>query len=1293
MNWSRYLSSYLLGGAIVLFFPASVRSQQGNVDPTFNLSALGGRVTTAVVVAGASAVTDTYILGCSDPVRLVRLLNDGSIDNTFHPQIPNLARITQLAISPTGIIVVANGTSGGNSIVRVDFAGNLDPTFSAIITDGTAINALIVQTNGGFLLGGDFTNCNGVTRNGAARFSATGSLDSTFNPVFSSPTHPTVAAIALYPDQRFVLGGNFTTSNSVHGVARYSAAGVYDSVYGARIASAVSGILSVSSLLIQSTDSLIVSAQFSPATFTTIRLDSSGNLDSGFRNDQFGPTGAILYKLPYSDEFLIDRSNLVNPPPDYQIMRCSAETGEEEQGFGSFRCEAVGRSRNTVSVSANDGRFVAAIDGTLFRFLPGGSADKLFNVGLGTGPNAPISHLSIDSTGRTIIAGNFSAFNNTGRYGIARMRRDGSRDPDYLLITAVELAPGTVHAVATQADDKVLFGGKFYVPFLNTQTGLGRLNVDDGSVEINFSLNYSGGFDGLIKDVQCLALESDGSILVGALGVGVYRVNRDGTNPNVHFDVPFFTTITTITPCHDGSVLIGGYSVVAGAPVAGLARFDHAGAPIGSFSAEVASHLTILRRVVELGPPNYPILIAGALSDNVDPTSGVVELGLMQLLANGTRDSTFQNVLIQGGTENGQPKNIVNAIVPLSSGKTVIGGSFGSVNGIPKQNLAVINSNGTVGSFDGFTPSMAGSVFDMVADGTGIEIAGEFVSVDNYPRSYVARINFNGAIDLSFNPGVGKPSISGLALQPDTNVVLGGNFRSISGLDMPALARVNSDGTADPTFRPDFTTAGDSVSVLTRHPSTGQIFAAGIFGKVGSSGARPTASAFERTGLGAWVGPHPDAGSRVGTPVVRTNGVTGELDTTYYEFAGANGPINALTLLPDGKLLVAGAFDKLNLGDGVGYALSTNIGRLTAGGNWDGLFGGGADAAIYAMCLQSDGNIIIGGDFTQVVGLQGINPIYFPRNRVARLTGSGYVDSTFNPGIGANGRVSAIGIQPLDGRILLGGSFSQVQGITRQGLARLNVDGSLDETFSPLAITYLGGPPTINSILLQTDNKIIVAGLFDSIGGFSSPNVARLLPNGAVDTSYNTGAGPDDMVLITQLQPDEKLLLGGDFQLVANFVRDAGARLKGDTNGAPSLQSWRLANFGSVSNSGMGADNASPFGDGVPNLLKYALNMIATAADSSRMTLAGTKGLPLQGLDAGRHLTLTFVRRKDSTYPGITYFVEYGDTLSGTFAVNPNATTSTPTAIDSTWERVTVTDSVVIVGQSDRFVRLRITDP
>lgn len=131
-------------------------------------------------------------------------------------------------------------------------------------------------------------------------------------------------------------------------------------------------------------------------------------------------------------------------------------------------------------------------------------------------------------------------------------------------------------------------------------------------------------------------------------------------------------------------------------------------------------------------------------------------------------------------------------------------------------------------------------------------------------------------------------------------------------------------------------------------------------------------------------------------------------------------------------------------------------------------------------------------------------------------------------------------------------------------------------------------------------------------------------------------------------------------------------------------------------------DLSTPAGDGVPNLYKFAFNMIGNGPgqspsldmpNSQRLTPSGSAGLPLVDYLTGdeNRLKWTYIRRKASTTPGITYLVEFADDLtSNSWADNPSAQESV-TSIDAQFERVTLTDDVT--NASKRFSRIRILVP
>ena len=184
------------------------------------------------------------------------------------------------------------------------------------------------------------------------------------------------------------------------------------------------------------------------------------------------------------------------------------------------------------------------------------------------------------------------------------------------------------------------------------------------------------------------------------------------------------------------------------------------------------------------------------------------------------------------------------------------------------------------------------------------------------------------------------------------------------------------------------------------------------------------------------------------------------------------------------------------------------------------------------------------------------------RSHVARLNADGSLDASFDPGAGPNGTVNTVKAMA-NGQVLIGGTFTSVDGVARGGLARLNVDSSLDLSFTPAPATKgvqraprptrqaatvddTSVTATVMTLDVQIDGKVIVGGLFDQLGDTARHNVARLNTDGSVDASFDPGAGPDAVVNALQLQPDGRTLLGGNFASVGGLERRGAARLLGD---------------------------------------------------------------------------------------------------------------------------------------------------
>jgi len=377
-----------------------------------------------------------------------------------------------------------------------------------------------------------------------------------------------------------------------------------------------------------------------------------------------------------------------------------------------------------------------------------------------------------------------------------------------------------------------------------------------------------------------------------------------------------------------------------------------------------------------------------------------------------------------------------------------------------------------------------------------------------------------GSLDPSFNPGDGvDQSVFSMAVQSDGKVVIGGDFSSVNNVSRNRIARLNSDGQVDESFDPGLG-ADDLVSAVAMQGN--KVIIAGFFTSV-------------------------DDMTR-GT-IARLNS-DGSLDATFDPGEGADGPILALAVQNDGKIVVGGLFTTI---DGIARG---NIARLNSNGSVDSSFDPGTGvtgesfSTVNALALQSDGKVVIGGTFTNVNGVR--------RTHVARLQSSGSLDSSFNPAIGLAGGgllagINTLGIQS-DGGIVIGGDFTSVGGMARTNLARLNSNGSHDASFNP----GTGADSAVSSLAVQSNGKIVVSGFFTHINGTVRNYLARLDKSGGLDTGFAPGTGASDAVYVTALQADGKVLIGGAFITFNGTPRHGIARLEGDAVvQAPQLRNAR----------------------------------------------------------------------------------------------------------------------------------------
>ena len=254
-----------------------------------------------------------------------------------------------------------------------------------------------------------------------------------------------------------------------------------------------------------------------------------------------------------------------------------------------------------------------------------------------------------------------------------------------------------------------------------------------------------------------------------------------------------------------------------------------------------------------------------------------------------------------------------------------------------------------------------------------------------------------------------------------------------------------------------------------------------------------------------------------------------------------NSSVKKVLPLPDGSMILAGSFTRVVDNDTVRQGVT----RVLTDGTVDLDFAseGGADITpVYDVARQPDGRILVVGGFTTFNGVS--------RNRIVRLLPDGSVDTSFNPGVGPDGPVRAVLIQP-DAKILIGGDFYQVNGEIHEYIVRLNPDGSIDSTFAGPDFGSSGGWG-VQSLALQADGKVLVGGVFYFVDTSNRAGICRLTSAGTLDATFNgvvQGAHLIENELFLRpvnrivVQNDGGILIAGEFTAFNGTPRGGLARL------------------------------------------------------------------------------------------------------------------------------------------------------
>ncbi|KIA93441.1 hypothetical protein OC25_13530 [Pedobacter kyungheensis] len=289
----------------------------------------------------------------------------------------------------------------------------------------------------------------------------------------------------------------------------------------------------------------------------------------------------------------------------------------------------------------------------------------------------------------------------------------------------------------------------------------------------------------------------------------------------------------------------------------------------------------------------------------------------------------------------------------------------------------------------------------------------------------------------------------------------------------------------------------------------------------------------------------------------------------------------------NGKFIVAGSFTAYNSTRSNRQTLN-NITRLNANGSLDTIKTADKDAlgnslvpivnpkpeqtwkngdTVAAFNAGVDGAVrktFVFGEQIYIVGnFQNFKRIYYPNStydekvyditrmrQMVRVNADGSMDSTFHynkttrqSAIGGNGAIIDATMQS-DGKLILVGSFSTFNGVAANRIVRLNLDGSVDPTFSAGS----GADGDIYSIRYNaTTDKIVISGNFSTYNGKASSGVALLNANGSVVTTFNGSLITGGIATFAGQLNNGKIIVAGSFNRYGDYLRQGFMIL--DTNG------------------------------------------------------------------------------------------------------------------------------------------------
>jgi hypothetical protein len=699
--------------------------------------------------------------------------------------------------------------------------------------------------------------------------------------------------------------------------------------------------------------------------------------------------------------------------------------------------------------------------------------------------------------GSLVIGGYFDSINGVPRSNIARLRPDGSLDPNWN-----PSADQSVGTLAVGPDGSIYAGGSFSTIGGRARSRLAKIAPGGAGV---VDAAWAPAAD---ADIAALAIDSLGSVYVGGsfstIGGtarnGLAKVSGTGSGAlDASWNPAPSAGVDTLAIDAADTLYVGGrFLAIGGQSRKYLAKVASSGVvdPLWNPSADGEVYTILLDGnqvyvggaffTIGAATRNFVAKLSSSGTGAADTRWNAASNGYVYALAKGadgalyaggmfsaiggvTRNRLARLSADDGGADTTWDASADDNVLALSAnadGSLVVGGEFANIGARQHLGFALVDPFGetNTGNVDAEIPGHANETVEQ-ADGS-LLVVGEFWKAGQQVRTHLLRIKPDGQLDPDWKP-LANGFVYTLAQDADGSVYVGGVFTTINGIARNRLARLSGSGTGalDALWNPGADGPPMTLAVL---PGVG-LFVGGSFQHVGGL-VRSNLAKVSTAGAGA-------------------------VDTTWNPSMDTFGHVAAMALDGSGGLFVGGHFTF------IASTTRSNLAKIatTGAGSADATWNPSPNGDVTSLILDGAGNIYTGGSFTTIGGRS--------RNYVAKLsaTGTGAASASWSAALDSFVYTLALDAH---GGLFAGGVFGHVGAVSRTHLARLSaIDGALDAAWDATA-----AGDWVISLASVGDDAVAVGGNFTAIGGVPRTGLAVLRSAPRVTTTIVLSPGGTSIV-------------------------------------------------------------------------------------------------------------------------------------------------------------------------------------